>query len=74
MATGLFNFSQMNSEVPSAAGMRFGIVVATWNSNVTERLLEGAIAGLVKAGCLESNLSVQYPASCRQKYSAWPGV
>ena len=60
MATGLYNFSQMNSEVPSAAGMRFGIVVATWNSNVTERLLEGAIAGLIKAGCLESNISVKY--------------
>ena len=60
MATGLFDFKSFNNNVPSAANMRFGIVVATWNSNVTERLLEGAIAGLVKAGCHESNISVKY--------------
>ncbi len=60
MATGLYNFKSFAHETPSAKDMRFGIVVATWNSNVTERLLEGAIAGLLKAGCQESNISVKY--------------
>lgn len=60
MATGLFNFNSFNSEVPSAKNMRFGIVVATWNSDITERLLEGAVAGLLKAGCLESNIAIKH--------------
>ena len=60
MATGLFDFKSFNNNVPSAANMRFGIVVATWNSDVTERLLEGAVAGLLQAGCLESNIAVKH--------------
>jgi 6,7-dimethyl-8-ribityllumazine synthase len=60
MATGLFDFKSFNNDIPSAKNMRFGIVVATWNSDITERLLEGAVAGLLKAGCLESNIAVKH--------------
>lgn len=60
MATGSFNFKSQNNDIPSAANMRFGIVVATWNSEITERLLEGAVAGLLQAGCLESNIAVKH--------------
>ncbi len=34
----------------SAAGMRFGLVVARWNAVVTERLLEGAMDALLRSG------------------------
>ncbi len=44
MATELKNLSEFNAEqIPSAAGMKFGIVVAEWNTEVTEALSEGAI-------------------------------
>ncbi|MDF2435033.1 MAG: 6,7-dimethyl-8-ribityllumazine synthase [Mucilaginibacter sp.] len=34
----------------SAAGMRFGIVVARWNAVITERLLQGALDGILRSG------------------------
>jgi len=34
----------------SAAGMRFGIVVARWNAVITDRLLNGALDGLLRSG------------------------
>ncbi|GHU99341.1 6,7-dimethyl-8-ribityllumazine synthase [Bacteroidia bacterium] len=37
--------------LPSAARMRFGIVVSEWNGEVTEKLLDGAIRVLTRAGC-----------------------
>ena len=40
MATKNHNLSQFDSPLPSAADMRFGIVVAEWNREVTEALLE----------------------------------
>ena len=42
MATKNHNLSKFDSPLPSAADMRFGIVVAEWNREVTEALLEGA--------------------------------
>ena len=38
MATKKHNLSQFDSPLPSAAEMRFGIVVAEWNREVTEAL------------------------------------
>ena len=40
MATRNHNLSKFDSPLPSAADMRFGIVVAEWNREVTEALLE----------------------------------
>jgi 6,7-dimethyl-8-ribityllumazine synthase len=34
----------------SAAGRRFGIVVARWNSVITDRLLQGSLDGLLRSG------------------------
>src|SRR6201999_4282456 len=34
----------------SAEGMRFAIVVARWNSVITERLLQGSLDGLLRSG------------------------
>ena len=34
----------------SAAGMRFGIVVARWNAVITDRLLQGSLDAIVRSG------------------------
>jgi 6,7-dimethyl-8-ribityllumazine synthase len=41
-----------------ASGMRFGIVVARWNSFITERLLQGALDALRRCGCNESDITI----------------
>ena len=53
------NLSQFNS-VPPAYDMRFGIVVAEWNAEVTESLLKGAVQTLRKAGCADHNILIKY--------------
>ena len=42
----------------SARGMRFAIVVARWNSFITERLLQGALDGLRRSGCRGQDITV----------------
>jgi 6,7-dimethyl-8-ribityllumazine synthase len=42
----------------SAAGMRFGIVVARWNAVITERLLQGALDGLLRSGAKRDNIEI----------------
>jgi 6,7-dimethyl-8-ribityllumazine synthase len=42
----------------SAAGQSFGLIVARFNSFITERLLEGAVDCLVRHGAAESDLTV----------------
>jgi 6,7-dimethyl-8-ribityllumazine synthase len=42
----------------SAAGMRFGVVVARWNAVITERLLEGALDALLRSGAIRSEIEV----------------
>ncbi|MEI7676167.1 MAG: 6,7-dimethyl-8-ribityllumazine synthase [Bacteroidales bacterium] len=59
MATAYQNLSVYNADlVPNASAMRFGIVVAEWNPNITEPLLEGAVNTLVRHGAKESNIVV----------------
>jgi 6,7-dimethyl-8-ribityllumazine synthase len=41
-----------------AAGMRFAIVVARWNAVITERLLEGALDGLLRSGAARGDIEV----------------
>ena len=60
MATKNHNLSQFDSPLPSAADMRFGIVVAEWNREVTEALLEGAVRTLRSAGCPDINIQIKY--------------
>jgi 6,7-dimethyl-8-ribityllumazine synthase len=42
----------------NAKGMRFAIVVARWNSFITERLLQGSIDALRRSGCASSDIKV----------------
>lgn len=45
--------SSYHGEVPTAEGLRIGIAVAEWNSNITEALLEGAKSVLHARGATE---------------------
>lgn len=42
----------------SAEGMRFAIVVARWNSVITDRLLEGALDALLRSGALRADIQI----------------
>jgi 6,7-dimethyl-8-ribityllumazine synthase len=42
----------------NAAGMKFGVVVARWNSLITERLLQGALDALRRSGCRAQDITV----------------
>ena len=57
MATHLKNLSDFsNTTVPSAAGFRFGIVVAEWNAEITNALYQGAYQSLLKYGAAEGDI------------------
>lgn len=59
MATNLHNLSEYDiKSVPSATGMRFGIVVSEWNNSITGALLEGAESTLLKHGVSEEDIIV----------------
>ena len=42
----------------SAAGRRFAIVVARWNAVITDRLLQGALDGLLRSGCTRDRIEI----------------
>ena len=55
------DLSEYNPEsVADASGMKFGIVVAEWNPEITMALAKGAIETLQKHGAAESNIKVKY--------------
>ena len=57
MATQLKNLSDFSeTDVPSAAPYHFGIVVAEWNSEITNALYQGAYESLVEHGTLTQNI------------------
>ena len=57
MATVNRNLSNYDfSLVPSAREMKFGVVVAEWNKNITEGLFKGAMDAFLNCGCDESNI------------------
>ncbi|SMO39347.1 6,7-dimethyl-8-ribityllumazine synthase [Saccharicrinis carchari] len=61
MATNLKNLSDYNkSNVPSAANMKFGIVVSEWNEEITEALYQGAYNTLVLNGANPNNIIKKY--------------
>ena len=59
MATKDLSAYDINS-VPSAENMRFGVVVAEWNWEITSALANGAVNTLKKHGATEENISVKY--------------
>lgn len=60
MATINKNLSTIEGELPSAAGLKFGIVVSDWNVTITSALLQGAVHSLMQAGCAESDITVKH--------------
>jgi len=49
--------SQFNpADVPSAASLKIGIVVSSWNNEITEALFEGAYQTLLSASCKKKNI------------------
>lgn len=61
MASNLKNLSDYDiKSVPSAKDMKFGIVTAEWNIDITNALLDGAIKTLIKHGAKEDNILKKY--------------
>lgn len=61
MATNLKNLSDYDvKSVPNAKNMKFGIVVAEWNIDITGVLLKGAYETLIKHGTKEEHILVKY--------------
>lgn len=61
MATALKNLSDYDADkIPSAKDMRFAILVAEWNSEITFNLLKGAYDTLLKHGAVEDRIIVNY--------------
>ncbi|MDR2282811.1 MAG: 6,7-dimethyl-8-ribityllumazine synthase [Sphingobacterium sp.] len=59
MSSSLKNLSDFSHlQVKSAAGIKFAIVVAQWNAEITGALLAGAVDGLLKNGASEDNIQV----------------
>lgn len=51
------NLSYFNpADVPSAASLKIGIVVSSWNSDITEALFEGAYQTLLSCHCKRENI------------------
>ena len=65
MATYLKNLSDFSeTEIPSAAAYKFGIVVAEWNAGITNALYQGAYESLLEHGALAENIfTYQVPGS-----------
>jgi 6,7-dimethyl-8-ribityllumazine synthase len=58
---GTVNLSEYDpGRVPSAGEMRFGIVVAEWNSEITMALLDGALKALKSHEVADSNILVKH--------------
>lgn len=63
MSTLLYSASYPE-EIPSASGLRFGIVVSDWNRKITGQLEEGAVSLLQRQGVLPSDITLlQVPGS-----------
>jgi len=61
MASNLQNLSKYDpAEVPAANGMRFGIVVSDWNSEITHNLLVGCIHTLQQFGAAENDIIIHH--------------
>lgn len=76
MATKFHNLSEYDlNSVPSAQGMRFGIVVSEWNNNITGALLQGAYDTLTKHGAREEDITVMtVPGSFELVFGAFQMV
>jgi 6,7-dimethyl-8-ribityllumazine synthase len=61
VSSALKNLSSYNPDsVPSARSLRFGIVVAEWNREITGSLLKGAYDTLIRHGAFPENIQQHY--------------
>lgn len=72
MATAFHNLSAYNdADIPSAKGYCFGIIVSEWNQQITGKLLDAAVATLLRYGASESDLHVHWvPGSFELTFGA----
>ncbi len=74
MATANKNLSAYDkSRIPNAKDLRFGIVVAEWNREITEGMYKGAREALLDCGATEENIirwnvpgSFELPFGCKK--------
>ena len=61
MATNLKNLSDYNpDDIPSGEGMKIGIVLAEWNTEITHALLEGTVRTLTKHSVNEADILIEH--------------
>lgn len=62
MSSSLKNLSdnELNTKIPDARAMRFGIVVSEWNHDITLALKNGAYDTLIAHGTLPENILVSF--------------
>jgi 6,7-dimethyl-8-ribityllumazine synthase len=61
MATRLKNLSAYDANfVPDASDMKFGIVVAEWNREITKNLLDSTLSTLKNHGAKDKNIQVKW--------------
>ena len=72
MASSLYNAENIAAAgIPDARGMRIGIAVSEWNSNITDDLLEGAVNTLKQHGINETDIIVRHvPGSFELIYAS----
>ena len=72
MATSAVNLSDFElDKLPDTSGMNFGIVVAEWNSEITEALYQGALETLKATGTPEKKITrIDVPGSFELVYGA----
>ena len=72
MATQYQNLSEYDpNKVPDASKMTFGIVVSEWNSEITNKLRDGAYNTLLLHGAKPENITIAYvPGSFELIYGA----
>ena len=57
MSTSDNNLSNYNSlNVPNGSGLKFALIVSEWNSEITEKLYEGAFKTLIENGVFKKDI------------------
>lgn len=72
MSTNTYSYKEeASNSIPDATEMRIGIVATEWNSNITDRLLEGTVRELNAQGVTANNITVKrVPGSFELVYAA----
>lgn len=71
MSTSLNAITRKDTPLPKVEGFRAGIVVAEWNDNITDALLEGALGVFRKEGYPENDIVVRHvPGSIELTFGA----